>query len=305
MDLDIEPSSEAFFHETAVLFPVEIVSSFTDAEVPATTVNLLRPPLTASLKVIIWSFFGFWTIFLAYCLICHMAKITTRSRGFVMNLCQILVSQTHAVIAGVVGVKIVLGTWSDVIFARSPLTNWYVMVFVGYLLYDMIVMMLTDYRKADGQPSFMQICRGQFSIYFHHAFFCILGPPMALFLRDGKADNIIGCFLTMEIPVVFLHLHHVFSMFGKAGTRLYMVNGAVTLLTYFIFRIMIFPWMFYRLAMRKGVAFLQIHNHISKFCTIGSLAFLAMQVYWFILLIRKAFRVTRTAKAVKQREKIV
>ena len=163
------------------------------------------------------------------------------------------------------------------------------MVFVGYLLYDTIVMIATDWRIG---KTWWEICSSQFSMYCHHAFFTALVPPVTLFLRDGKADHIIGCFLTMEIPVIFLHFQHVLSMFGRTGTRPYLINGLLTLVTYFVFRIMIFPFMFYRLALRKGVSFLHIHKHISKFCAVGSVACFAMQVYWFTLMIKKAVRVS-------------
>ena len=128
MDMDSGVAADLFLEQTALL-PMAIAAAAAAAgnEDPFTAVvheKMKVPPHLTSIKVVITAFIGFWLIFLLYCGACRMARITSRSRGFVMNLCQVLTSETQAVIAAVAGLKIVFSTWSDLLMATSTLTNW-------------------------------------------------------------------------------------------------------------------------------------------------------------------------------------
>ncbi|XP_055351784.1 TLC domain-containing protein 3A-like [Paramacrobiotus metropolitanus] len=247
-------------------------------------------------RVVIGSFLGFFLIFIVSSSLCKIFKPRDRPKGFSFNVSQIIVSETQAIIASFTGLKIVVQTWSDVVLSRSPLTNSYAMVFVGYLLYDLIIMYLTDWRTG---KHFLDIFRSQLSIYCHHLAFLAIVPPVSLYLRNGKGDHFIGCFLIMEFPVIFLHFQHFLSVFGLSGSKAYVVNGLLTMISYFFCRIAIFPMMFYRLAVRKGVPFWEVFKHMSKSCVIGSALCLIMQIYWFTLMCRKACRVQKSLKKEK------
>lgn len=144
-------------------------------------------------RIVLGSFLGFTLLFFLFSSCCRIMKAKSRPKGFSFSVSQILVSETQAVIASFTGVKIVLQTWSDCIFSRSPLTTPYAMIFVGYLLYDLLIMYLTDWRIGKNLGASF---RTQLSVYCHHVAFITVVPVVTLFLRDGKGDHFIGCFLS-------------------------------------------------------------------------------------------------------------
>lgn len=77
---------------------------------------------------------------------------------------------------------------------------------------------------------------------------------------------------------------------GLDDTRLHRINGIVVLLSFFMCRIMVFPFMYWKYGKQFGIPLHRVAFYLPLQCNMGNLAILVPQIYWFILLLRKANR---------------
>lgn len=79
-------------------------------------------------------------------------------------------------------------------------------------------------------------------------------------------------------------------------TRLHRLNGIMVLASFFTCRILIFPFMYWMYGRQFGIPLHRVAFHLPLHCNMGNLVILAPQVYWFILLLKKANRLYRRQK---------
>lgn len=77
---------------------------------------------------------------------------------------------------------------------------------------------------------------------------------------------------------------------GLDDTRLHRANGIMVLLSFFLCRILVFPFMYWMYGQQFGIPLHRVAFHLPLQCNVGNLVILAPQVYWFIVLLRKAKR---------------
>lgn len=83
---------------------------------------------------------------------------------------------------------------------------------------------------------------------------------------------------------------------GLDDTRLHRINGIMVLLSFFTCRILVFPFMYWMYGQQFGIPLHRVAFHLPLQCNVGNLVILAPQIYWFILLLRKANRLYRRQK---------
>ncbi|GAV09753.1 hypothetical protein RvY_19240-1 [Ramazzottius varieornatus] len=280
-------------HPASLLQSLDFSHFETDPS-PSSTSRLVPPfTLPGYLQTMTLSCIAFTSLFLTlYYLLSRFTPFRRLDHGksVARNLAGFLVSGIQAVTATIAGLIIITQTNSDILLAQSSWANWYSAVFVGYLLYDLSLILLTDLRA---KKSLFASIRSHLAVYIHHLAFTIVAP-ITLSVRNHRADYIIGCFLLMEVPVIFLHTQNVLAGLGRSATRLYVYNGLLTIGSYFVFRLAIFPYMFHRLAQRKGTTLLHVHKTLYTSCILGTIACISIQVYWFLMICRKAYRYTKT-----------
>ncbi|XP_042343189.1 TLC domain-containing protein 3A-like, partial [Plectropomus leopardus] len=77
---------------------------------------------------------------------------------------------------------------------------------------------------------------------------------------------------------------------GLDSTRLHRINGVIVLLSFLICRILIFPFMYWMYGRQFGIPLHRVPFRLPLQCNVGNLVILAPQIYWFILLLKKANR---------------
>ena len=106
----------------------------------------------------------------------------------------------------------------------------------AFLLFD-FVQAFTFWRK-DGEQS---ILAHPYGVAFHHV--------LTVFYMYGVMFNssIAGllAFFVSEIPVVFLNMTWLYFYMGNSETRSCAITSIVTIVTYFFFRILLFPAVFF------------------------------------------------------------
>ncbi|XP_042098553.1 TLC domain-containing protein 3A isoform X2 [Ovis aries] len=112
----------------------------------------------------------------------------------------------------------------------------------------------------------------------------------SLKLRGELGDFFVGCIFTAELSTPFVSLGRILIQLKQQHTLLYKVNGILTLTTFFLCRILLFPFMYWSYGRQQGLSLLRVPFHIPFHCNVANAFLIAPQIYWFSLLCKKAAR---------------
>lgn len=70
----------------------------------------------------------------------------------------------------------------------------------------------------------------------------------------------------------------------------------MVLLTFFICRIALFPYMYWMYGHHYGIPLYSVPFHLPLSANLGNSCILAPQVYWFVLLCRKGYRLYQRSR---------
>ncbi|KAM9853678.1 TLC domain-containing protein 3A-like [Aulostomus maculatus] len=254
--------------------------------------SIVFPGLFYSSIKILRSFFAHW------------------SDADVVCISERLVSAIHASLATASGVTVVTSC-SDVMTDSHWLVQSFVLFGAPYMATDIYAMYLSHYhlQRVRGQASSyschsLQTLKAfltkDWILVLHHLALILIFMPITLFFRRGLGDFFIGCFLTSELSTPFVAIGKILIQLGLDDTRLHRINGVMVLLTFFTCRILVFPFMYWMYGRQFGIPLHRVAFHLPLHCNVGNLVILAPQIYWFILLLKKAKRLylrQRTGKA--------
>lgn len=116
---------------------------------------------------------------------------------------------------------------------------------------------------------------------------CTPSPPQAAPLA----------LLTQHSPVLAFFL----SQLKMQDTLLHKVNGILILVTFFLCRILLFPFMYAAYGRQMGIPVYMVPFRIPLHCNIANASLIAPQLYWFTLICRKAVRLYGSSPADKSR----
>ncbi|KAG2463992.1 FA57B protein, partial [Polypterus senegalus] len=196
---------------------------------------------------------------------------------------------------------------SDAVFisARHWLTSSYILFAVPYFVYDIYAMFLCywyKYRvKGHGAGSeslgaaLFSYLRKEFLMVLHHVVMVTVCFPISVvticsFWRQGKGDFFQGCMFLAELSTPSVCLGKVLIQYKKQHTLLHKVNGALMLMTFFVCRILLFPYMYWVYGRYVGLPMYRVPLAIPAHFNLGAALLMAPQVYWFFLICRGAFR---------------
>uniref|UniRef100_H3C9E8 TLC domain containing 3A n=1 Tax=Tetraodon nigroviridis TaxID=99883 RepID=H3C9E8_TETNG len=219
-----------------------------------------------------------------------------------------LVSSIHAVMATTAGVVVVSSCRGDVINHRHWLATTFVVRYgVPYMTYDIFAMYLSHYHRfrVKGHQGFQQhsaqtvrsFLQKDFLLVLHHIALLAVLLPITLFFRQDRGDFFIGCLFLTEISTPFVSLGKILIQLGLQDCWLHKANGAVVLLTFFTCRIALFPCMYWAYGRHYGIPLRSVPLALPLYANLGNLCILAPQVYWFLLLCLKGYRLYRRSRA--------
>ncbi|XP_029923780.1 protein FAM57A-like [Myripristis murdjan] len=257
------------------------------------------PGLFLSLRTVLRSAFTHWT------------------DADVVAVSERLVSSIHASLAATAGV-VVVTSCRDVMTDRHWLVDGFVLFGAPYMAYDICAMYLNHYHTqkvkghdgAYGHHSLRTVksfLLREWMLVLHHAALLLIFMPITLFFRRGLGDFFIGCMFTTEFSTPFVSIGKILIQLGLDNSRLHRINGVMVLVSFFTCRILLFPFMYWMYGQQYGIPLHRVAFHLPLHCNVGNLAILAPQIYWFILLLRKAHRLylrQNRAKADSQRDSL-
>ncbi|XP_014871703.1 protein FAM57A-like [Poecilia latipinna] len=211
-----------------------------------------------------------------------------------------LLSAVHGSLATAAGLTVV-SSCRDVMTDSHWLVNSFVLFGVPYMAFDIYAMYLSHFhtersRAGSEAPSGHSLqtvrafLRKDWMLVLHHTALVFIFTPITLFFRRGLGDFFIGCMFITELSTPFVSIGKILIQLRLDGTKLHTINGLIVLLTFFTCRILLFPFMYWMYGRQFGIPLHRVAFHLPLHCNVGNLVLLAPQVYWFILLLRKAQR---------------
>ncbi|XP_070685634.1 TLC domain-containing protein 3A-like [Pempheris klunzingeri] len=225
---------------------------------------------------------------------------TQWSDADVTSVSERLVSAIHASLATAAGVTVV-SSCQDVLTDSHWLVNGFVLFGSPYMAHDIYAMYLSHYhtQRVRGQCSsdighslhtVKAFLLKERMLVLHHLVLLLIFMPITLFFRRGLGDFFIGCLFTTEFSTPFVSIGRILIQLGLDDTRLHRINGLVVLSSFLACRILVFPFMYWMYGRQFGIPLHRVAFHLPLHCNVGNLVILAPQIYWFILLLKKANR---------------
>ncbi|XP_042298320.1 TLC domain-containing protein 3A [Sceloporus undulatus] len=209
-----------------------------------------------------------------------------------------LVSSIQAIMATISGIVVILNC-KDVVHSRHWMAQEYVGFVVSYMTYDIYVMYLCHWHKCEEQGtaarkhsllSVQAFLKKEKLMVTHHLFILIVLTPVAVHLRGELGDFFVGCIFTAELSTPFVSLGKILMQLKMQDSFLHKVNGILILVTFFLCRIALFPFMYWSYARQIGLPIYMVPFRIPFHCNVANALLLAPQLYWFVLICRKAMR---------------
>ncbi|KAF3705841.1 Protein FAM57B [Channa argus] len=218
-----------------------------------------------------------------------------------------LVSSIHAVMATTTGAIVVSSCRGNVINDRHWLTTYFIIWYGGpYMTYDIIAMYLSHYHRfrVEGHEDYKQhslrtvnsFVHREFLLVLHHIALLTILLPITLFFRKDQGDFFIGCLFLTELSTPFVSLGKILIQLGLQNCWLHKINGGMVLFTFFFFRIALFPFMYWMYGRHYGIPLYSVPFHLPLSTNLGNSCILAPQVYWFVLLCRKGYRLYKRSR---------
>ncbi|KAJ8245877.1 hypothetical protein GJAV_G00261260 [Gymnothorax javanicus] len=223
------------------------------------------------------------------------------SEGDAVIISARLVSSIQAVMASSAG-YIIATSCDDIIEDQHWLTSTYILFAVPYFIYDIYAMFLcywhkmrvkgheVDYNQKPTGAALISYLRREFLMVLHHVVMVTVCFPVSVFWRQGKGDYFQGVMFLAELSTPSVCLGKILIQYKQQHTLLHKMNGALMLVTFFIFRVLLFPYLYYTYGRYASIPFHMVPFSVPWQCNLGAALLMAPQVYWFSLICRGAFR---------------
>ncbi|XP_072522835.1 ceramide synthase [Salminus brasiliensis] len=223
------------------------------------------------------------------------------SEGDAVMVSARLVSSIQAVMASSAG-YIISTSCDDIIEDQHWLTNSYILFAVPYFAYDIYAMFLCYWHKlqvkgheVDNGPKLKSAVltsylRREFLMVLHHVVMVTVCFPVSVFWRQGKGDYFQGVMFLAELSTPSVCLGKILIQYKQQHTLLHKVNGALMLITFFICRVLLFPYLYYVYGSYTSIPLYLVPLAVPWQCNVGAGLLMAPQLYWFSLICRGALR---------------
>ncbi|KAL5017626.1 hypothetical protein ScPMuIL_007215 [Solemya velum] len=200
------------------------------------------------------------------------------------------VSALQAVLSCLVGATIVIHCQNDIMKDRHWLTNAYAAFAMPYFYYDIWAMCQAHLQQHPEVQKKGRVFAMKHFFYqnqlivLHHLFCPLVLAPAILFFRHGIGDFFVGVLYLIELSTPFLSARNIMKQLNMKDSKAYLIVGLLMVSTFFVCRILIFPFLYWKYSQHAGIPVGQVPWSIPMKCTAGCLVVLAPQVYWFGLM---------------------
>jgi hypothetical protein len=141
-------------------------------------------------------------------------------------------------------------------------------------------------------PSFIRYLSKEPLMICHHlicSVYAIFAIPL---FRQNFGDCIVSLLYLMEISTPFVNLRAILSMMNYKDTKIYLINGVLMILSFFVCRVFLLIFVVYLYGSLKGdYSVIQTYWNLPLNCQIPLAIMFGMQFYWFYLMVRKVYKI--------------
>ncbi|XP_005186060.1 uncharacterized protein LOC101894046 isoform X1 [Musca domestica] len=137
----------------------------------------------------------------------------------------------------------------------------------------------------------------------HHIFVGTVGFLVVTYIRGG-GHCIYSYMFMMEFSTPFVSLRSILSTLGLKETRSYIINGLVMLFSFFVCRVLMWPYVMWRYSVEINATFWQALINLPIGCIFGILVLFLPQIYWFFLMSKGAIKVFFPTKSSSPKKSI-
>ncbi|XP_025090316.1 protein FAM57B-like [Pomacea canaliculata] len=221
----------------------------------------------------------------------------TLSLGDIFFISEKCTSSVQAIMSFLAGAIIVTEV-SNIMTATHWLTNAYAWFATPYFGYDVWAMYKTYiWNRADQEIHFLTVGQ-RLKSFIHSSVLMLLHHtvlPLIIFptiiVRRILGDFFVGTFYMIEITIPFIATQAVLAQLKLKDTPYYIAAGLLMVASFFVARILVFPYLFWNYAHHASIPVTSVPFSIPVKCNLGCLLILLPQLYWFGLMCRGTCRV--------------
>ncbi|OWF42255.1 protein FAM57A-like [Mizuhopecten yessoensis] len=214
----------------------------------------------------------------------------------VVAISEKIVNGIHGVVAVIIGAIISSQCKDDILYSSYWLTNAFTWFGMPYFIYDLVVMYLGHLLifPAIQKQSFVDRIQ-HFVLHnklltLHHVMLPIIFTPVILIFRRGLGDFFVGVFFQVELTLPFIAARNIMVQLQLKDTVLYVVVGIAMIIAFFVSRILVFPYLYWRYAIYKNITPWLVPFSIPHKCTAGCAFILCLQLYWMSKMLKGAVK---------------
>ncbi|XP_011177038.1 ceramide synthase [Zeugodacus cucurbitae] len=147
----------------------------------------------------------------------------------------------------------------------------------------------------DGKWDFIKYVITHPVMMIHHVFIGTFGLLVVTYIRGG-GHCIYSYMFMMEFSTPFVSMRSILSTMRLKDSRAYIINGLLMLGSFFVFRVVMWPYVMYRYSVAINVGFWQAMATLPRGCIISIMILFLPQLYWFFLMVKGALKVFSTPK---------
>ncbi|KAI4454719.1 hypothetical protein MML48_9g00019695 [Holotrichia oblita] len=240
--------------------------------------------------------------------LCKKYKLTVSD---VLDTSNKIVSAVQALLSCVTGVVIICYSCPRNLLKTSHyISEAYAWFGASYFMYDIWSMYQVYYHatqsntqqngelknkrnKQESTVKFWYYVKTNPVIVGHHLFIGLFGFSVIVYLRGGLGDCVFGYVYLMEASTPFVSLRGILARMNLKASRMYMVNGLLMLLVFFLCRIAMFPYVMYLYSLATNLDYISALVSLPRGCKITMSILVLPQVYWFYLMMKGATKILK------------
>jgi len=207
-------------------------------------------------------------------------------------------SSTFALLACTIGWFVNQQCTGDIMQDRFYVLDNYLIFGVSYFFYDVVSMYLVynTLTKDHVTVSYLEVTQflsDRPLIVFHHILVPLIGFPALMYFRNGYGDCLLGTSFMIEASTPFVSLRVILVHLHMKESLLYMINGIMMLLSFFLCRVMLFPILYWWYSNVLGISLISTIISIPCWCHIATLGLWFPQLFWFNKMLKGSLKVIK------------
>ena len=228
-------------------------------------------------------------------------------------------SSTFAVFACTIGWFVNQQCTGDIMQDRFYVLDNYLIFGVSYFFYDVVSMYLVynTLTKDHVTVSYLEVTQflsDRPLIVFHHILVPLIGFPALMYFRNGYGDCLLGTSFMIEastpfvsLRVILVHLNmKVITLSSILSSTyllsftlilqeslLYMINGIMMLLSFFLCRVMLFPILYWWYSNVLDISLISTIISIPCWVHVATFSLWFPQLFWFNKMLKGSLKVIK------------